>query len=303
MNEILTPCILQNIIICSTAIIIFVVIASIVKICVVEKRKKELKIVDDNGSSLRGTYIFLSSVVVSIAVIIFSYSFYMKDIVLDFMSLASALISIILAVITIIYSFVVNGQTTGQIDKLVSTAKKLKDSADEVKKVPDSLKETNNNLQKEVQLLHDHLDTIITKINETIHEIKGKEQDYKVVSGRTVTNFKKDVIDNFNKTNSKAGVIFIYLCHKVEETKQPCELSELFPKEIVMHYFGYITALNAIGFTKVDVDFKTKAITSAKVVPNVFDGVLNRIKSESSNEFMKTYKQKIDDYFSGCDIK
>ena len=300
MNEILTPCILQIIIICCTAIIICVVVASVIKICVVEKRKKTLNIKDPKGSSLSGTYIFLSSVVVSIAVIIFSYSFYMEELVLDFMSLASALISIILAVITIIYSFVVNGQTTGQIDKLISASESLQETADKVENITDSYKQTADDLQGNVRILQRNLKLILERLDTAITYMQGKEGDYEVTKSSLLRDTELNpIIDKFNNSNSNAGVIIIYICSKVQETNMPCNLSKLFSEDI-MYYLGYIFALNAIGFTVAAVDFSTKTIKSAKVAEKVLDGVKARFKLEAENEFMIEQKQKIDSYFSIC---
>ena len=157
MNEILTPCIVHNIIICSTIIILCVVAVSAFRIHKVEERKKKLEMKDIENGSCLGSYIFLSSIVVLIAVLIFSYAFFANKDVLDFMSLASALVSIILAVITIIYSFVVNGQSTKQVDKLISTSENLRTTVRSVGEVTRLYKESANDLQGDVMILKRNL--------------------------------------------------------------------------------------------------------------------------------------------------
>lgn len=299
MNEILTPCILQSIIICCTAIIICVVIASVIKICVVEKRKKTLKIKDPKGSSLSGTYIFLSSVVVSIAIIIFSYSFYMEELVLDFMSLASALISIILAVITIIYSFVINGQTTGQIDKLISASENLLEVGESVEKATGLYKQTADGLRYNVSLLQDNIERILNRIEKKIDTMSGDETEYEAtIALKEQNKFKDKIIKDFNKNNSNAGAVLIYLCSKIKETGRPCDLKEIFSEENVMYYLGYVIALNGIGFTAADVDFSTRTIKSVDIVEDLVKGAKQRFELEVDNDFMKEYKQKIDDHFA-----
>ena len=299
MNEILTPCILQSIIICCTAIIICVVIASVIKICVVEKRKKTLKIKDPKGCSLSGTYIFLSSVVVSIAIIIFSYSFYMEELVLDFMSLASALISIILAVITIIYSFVINGQTTGQIDKLISASENLQVVGESVEEATGLYKQTADGLRHNVSLLQNNIARILNRIEQKIDTMNGKEEEYEAtVALKERNKFRNKIIEDFNKGNSNAGAILIYLCSKIKETGQPCDLKEIFSEENVMYYLGYVIALNGIGFTAADVDFSTRTIKSVDIVEDLVEGAKQRFELEVDNDFMKEYKQKIDDHFA-----
>ena len=92
MNTILTPCILQTIIICCTIIIITIIAVSAYRIKKGQQRSW-------------GAYIYYASILSIFTISIFSYCFYGNRNVLDFVSLASALISIILAIITIIYSF------------------------------------------------------------------------------------------------------------------------------------------------------------------------------------------------------
>ena len=101
MNQLLTPCIVQTIIICCTIIIIALVILS------------GYRIHKQQAFSSEG-YIFISGILTVLAIAIFSYAFYSNRTVLDFISLASALISIILAIVTIIYSFYTNGRSIGQ---------------------------------------------------------------------------------------------------------------------------------------------------------------------------------------------
>ena len=90
MKNILTPYILQTIIICSTIIsLAFIAVAAY---RVYKKQKRDA-----------GMYMFMSGVVVFVMVMIFSHAFYDNRNVLDFISLASALISIILAVIRFLF--------------------------------------------------------------------------------------------------------------------------------------------------------------------------------------------------------
>ena len=300
MNEILTPCILHNIIICSTIIILSVVAVSAFRIHKVEECQKNNSETEKKSSSCLGMYIFLSSIVVLIAVLIFSYAFYTEKKVLDFISLASALISIILAVITIIYSFVVNGQSTKQVDKLISTSENLQTTVIRVGEVTRLYKESADDLQGDVRILQKKLGLILKRLDTAITYMQGKEGDYEVTKSSLLRDTELNpIIDKFNNSNSNAGVIIIYICSKVQETNMPCNLSKLFSEDI-MYYLGYIIALNAIGFTVAEVDFSTKTIKSAKVAEKVLDGVKARFKLEAENEFMIEQKQKIDSYFSIC---
>lgn len=304
MNEILTPCILQSIIICCTAIIICVVIASVIKICVVEKRKKTLQIKDPKGSSLSGTYIFLSSVVVSIAIIIFSYSFYMEELVLDFMSLASALISIILAVITIIYSFVINGQTTGQIDKLISTSENLQVAADnameassEMKKTAHEVIKASESYSESARKLDTNIDIIleqIGKVAEAIYsvdeyELKTDAEGKKISSNNT--------IDEFCNNCPNAGLMIIYACMKAEKAKRVLYLRKIFDSDMIMYYLGFVASVQSLGYVEADMDFEKMTLKNI-VVHNDFKEIIPKlIMNRKNNQFVKDLYEKIDQIY------
>lgn len=308
MNEILTPCVLQNIIICSTIIILSVVAVSAFKIHKVENRKRELKLENTENGSCLGSYIFLSSIVVLIAVVIFSYAFFSDKKVLDFMSLASALVSIILAVITIIYSFVINSQTSGQVDKLTTASTSLQEatgksieSIQEMKMAAQQVIKASKTYDSSAQMLDNNIKEILRCIKGISHKV-GADTDYETVGelrdSDELDEFKDVVLSQFNDENSNAGAILIYLCSKVKETEKTCDLRDFFGEDTFMYYFGYIVALNAIGFTAIDIDFTSKTIKAADVVETLIKGAKQRLESESDNKFIKENRQKIDDYFS-----
>ena len=286
MNEILTPYILQTIIICCTIVILSIVAVSAYRIKKVQKRSW-------------GSYIFSASILIILAIAIFSFCFCGNRNVLDFISLGSALVSIILAVITIVYSFVINGQTSGQMDKLISTSENLKSTAESVEEATGIYRQTADGLQFNVKLLQDNIERILNRIEKKIDTMSGDETEYEAtVALKEQNKFKDKVIKDFNKNNSNAGAVLIYLCSKIKETGQPCDLKEIFSEENVMYYLGYVIALNGIGFTAADVDFSTRTIKSVDIVEDLVEGAKQRFELEVDNGFMKEYKQKIDDHFA-----
>lgn len=286
MNEILTPYILQTIIICCTIIIVSLIAVS------------AYRVYQKNTRSW-GSYIFSASILIILAIAIFSFCFCGNRNVLDFISLASALVSIILAVITIVYSFVINGQTSGQMDKLISTSDNLKSTAESVEEATGIYRQTADGLQFNVRLLQDNIERILNRIEKKIDTISGDETEYEAtVALKEQNKFKDKIIKDFNKNNSNAGAILIYLCSKIKETGQPCDLKEIFSEENVMYYLGYVIALNGIGFTAADVDFPTRTIKSVDIVEDLVEGAKQRFELEVDNDFMKEYKQKIDDHFA-----
>lgn len=307
MNEILTPCILHNIIICSTIIILCVVAVSAFRIHKVEERKKKLEMKDIENGSCLGSYIFLSSIVVLIAVLIFSYAFFANKDVLDFMSLASALVSIILAVITIIYSFVVNSQTAGQIDKLTKTSKSLQTAST---KAVESAKDMKNAAQQVVEAskLYDEtaksLDSNIQKILEKVLGIDRKlgTSDNYEDKGNPDSNPKYTDNDysDFCERISFVGCMLLYACYKIEETNIELKIGDVFTNDDAMYHLGFAVALKAIGLISVSIDIDNQTISDAIMPSNLKTHIDERIKNEinDDNEYFIEHKKKIDDYFT-----
>lgn len=258
MNEILTPCILQSIIICSTIIILCVVAVSAFRIHKVESRKKELKMEDTENSPCLGSYIFLSSIVVLIAVVIFSYAFFSDKKVLDFMSLASALVSIILAVITIIYSFVINSQTAVRIDKLTQTseslqtsandaiesAKDMKNAAQQVFNASASYKDTADSLQKNIQTI---LDTIL-HVDQTAEKLLMAQGLNNISNSNALADtMTPDMVKNFVKLSSQRGNVLMYACIKACDQNKPLLLDSIMEDGTFDYCTGFLIAAKSSG--------------------------------------------------------
>lgn len=79
---------------------------------------------------------------------------------MDFVSLASALISIILAIITIIYSFYSNSQSASQVETL--------------NKAAESVKRATTSYAESAESLQDNISKIITAVN----RVEEKQTDY-----------------------------------------------------------------------------------------------------------------------------
>ena len=72
--------------------------------------------------------------------------FYGNRNVLDFISLASAIISIILAVVTIVYSYFINSRSSSQIEQLNRAAL-------DVSRATSSYDESAKSLEKNIQII------------------------------------------------------------------------------------------------------------------------------------------------------
>ena len=305
LNYILTPCILQTVIICISSLIALYCIASIIKslwgkkdnreICPLEKKSNCETCHEKKHLLYKLIVVFL----VFLLVILFSHKFYAYDNVFNFMSFASAIISIILAVLTIIYTYFTQGTTS-------SAAEKIEKASSEMKQVVKSISNARQTYDDSAETLNDNVKDILRRIKGISHKV-GADTDYENVgelknvdagTSNEVDEFKEEVLTEFNKGNSNAGVIILYLCSKVKETEKECVLSDIFTDDTIMYFAGYIIALNVIGFTAIEIDIATKTIKSADIVDDLIEGAERRLSGALKNKFIKEYKQKIDDYFS-----
>ena len=112
-----------------------------------------------------GSYIFSSSIFLTIAIAIFSWCYCDNRNVLDFISLASAIISIILAVVTIVYSYFINSRSSGQIDQ-------LNRAAQDVSLATLAYEESAKSLEKNIQIITNAINRVEEKtdiiLNSTI---------------------------------------------------------------------------------------------------------------------------------------
>ena len=281
MNQLLTPCIVQTIIICCTIIIIALVVLSGYRI------KKQLK------QSWQG-YVFIASILTILAIIIFSYVFYGNRKVLDFISLASALISIILAIITIIYSFIINNKSTEQIQSLFTTSNKLQEAATNVERASTQYEVT-------AESLHNNIDRILKKLD-GIEAKVGLDSDYENnIRNAAQVQLAENIIADFVRQSPPAGILIFYACYMQIEKKKELDIKSVFDEDKAMYYAGFIIASNSVGLSQIAIDFDTMTIKNvAGLSAQMNDLITNRITTEigNNNAFVIETKAKIDKYFS-----
>lgn len=273
IEEILTPCILQTVIICGTIVILGIVGVGAYRISKEQQRSW-------------GSYIFSSSIFITIAIAIFSMCYCGDRNVLDFISLASAIISIILAVVTIVYSYFINSRSSGQIEQ-------LNKAAQDVSKASQSYEESAESLQTNIQKILNEIRGIGAKI--------GVDSDYEdTVRSGAKAELAETIITDFCSNTSPAGCLLIYLCGKLAEKKQVCKLADIFAQDVILYYVGFSIALNSIGLATIIIDLDTHSIKSATISPLLLTGISKRLEREieQKNQFVEENKSKIDTIFS-----
>ena len=171
MNEILTPCILQTIIICISSLLALYCIASLIKSLAGKKNNCETC-----HEKKYLSYKLIVGFLVFLLVILLTHKFYADDNVFNFMSFASAIISIILAVLTIIYSYYTNGTTSSSVEKLGNASKKIEGTLITVNEASQSYKESAESLKDNITLILQKLDQQIKDTNKVIADLASSNE-------------------------------------------------------------------------------------------------------------------------------
>ena len=278
MNQLLTPCIVQTIIICCTIIIIALVILS------------GYRIHKQQAFSSEG-YIFISGILTVLAIAIFSYAFYSNRTVLDFISLASALISIILAIVTIIYSFYTNGRSIGQ-------AEKLQEAAEEVQKATKAYSESAGSLQLNIQKILNKIDHVEANTNAIYNNIYNVSDEKGTHSGSKT--------ERFVGQSSKLGTMALYAGILAKDNNKRFPLSIFGQNQNESYCSGYLIASSCINLMEVQLIVENNSIFISvdKYDTNLKDSVIKKIKyyiedpdvDTDNKDFYTKTKEKIDQY-------
>lgn len=270
MENLLTPCLLGTIIVCCT--IIALALVSLVIYQTYKERENKL-----------GTYIFNGSVIVFIATSIFSYLFHGSDKVLDFISLASAIISIILAVITIVYSYYTNSRSAGQVETLDRAAQKVED--------------TNTTLQRNIQKIIDAVNRVERKTDRLLDTNGALGSN----SNNTFKNFDTNkYVKTYINIASPLGVMALYACIKSKDYGVPFSLHLLGNEPVVSYCGGFLIAAVSAGLISANIQFvnNTADVKVSEYIPIVKETVEKWIVTTGKSfDFVPPLKESIDNYF------
>lgn len=285
MKEILTPCILQTIIICCTIISLAMIAVSAFRVWK-EKEKHD-----------SGTYIFITGAIVFIAIAIFSYGFYQSSEILSFISLASSLISIILAVVTIIYSFYTNNRSASQVEKLNEAADDVKVAANDVKAAATSYNESAESLQENIKKIINAIERVEQKTDKLLSDGNASSAGGEnILQGFDVNLY----IANYIKISSPLGIMALYACIKAKEHNKSFRLELLGNDRVASYCGGFLVATISSGIISAIIDFNNNNKVS---VVTYLDNVKTCVEDWLSTavgafDFVKELKGSIDRYFA-----
>lgn len=271
------PCVLQTIIICSTIVVVCLIGVSAYRVYKSQQRSW-------------GSYIFLASALLLLAITIFSHCFCQDRNVLDFISLASALISIILAIITIIYSYYTNSSNSTQIERLNKAAEDVRtataiysDSATELRDNITRIIESINKVDEKT----DEMMAMMSLPSETIQSISRIEP----VSAPQTDN--KNQIHNIVPLQ----IIVVYICTKAKQHNKDWDL-DLLPPSLREYAAGILVTLNSVSLITIKTDHKTvKVMDIHEVLVEKVAPLIDQVVKDPTLPNIQEIKQNIDAYF------
>ena len=323
MNEILTPCILQTIIICISSILALYCIASLIKSLAKKKNNCETCPLENKNNcetcheKKHLSYKLIVGFLVFLLVILFTHKFYADDNIFNFMSFASAIISIILAVLTIIYTYYTQGTTT-------SSAEKIEKTSSEMKTIAGSIKETAQSNDRSAEILRENINKIIdviknveSKTDDIINNLANLQKNpssnnklSEVIVEKISSDVKEEpfdintYVDNYIKISSPLGNIAMYACIRAYDCdRKVFNMKDIFDDKMIAYCGGFLIATTSAGFVQLNIDFDTDNISVrgyANIAKHYITEWFDSFNIGSIPGFIEL-KSKIDSYFD-CNL-
>lgn len=289
MNGILTTGILLTMIGCFTCVVLAM-------IGVLYTRVKT-----DDDKHRRWTYAYSSSIIVFIAITIFSYIFHGSNKVLDFMSLASSIISIILAVITIIYSFYSNNRASNQVGKLDEAINKVDKSVDKVDEAAVKVENATLKYANSAQILHNNIEKILDKlgkVEEKTNYMYELQQNSNILQQVDEPKLINGFVERYIRIGSYLGNIALLACVYSHETQKELtsQMLDSIESNMSQYMYGYIIASSAVGVLQARID--DPKVTVSFVSPSLKNNLITTISQhiqQSPNEKYRLYNQELYD--------
>lgn len=252
-----------------------------------------------SNSAVWAPIVFLSVLFLVVGICMFSFAYSGCSRLLEFMSLSSAIVSIILAVLTIVYSYYTTnsnmknlGKVEEGVDTIIETSEQISKISEQADRLEEMLDELKPYIGSEVQKLSEALNgsgyanSPLNGTDNSGGESLSRPFDY----------------DRFLQTFSPNGILFLYMCVKCSNEKPVVNflsISKIFEQTAVQYFMGILVTLNSLfgmpcivfdydssllKINYIDEDFK-KAIEKSVgllYIANkpLVDFVVNRIEQE-----------------------
>ena len=236
------------------------------------------------------SYIFWGSVVACISVLIYSHCYCGNDKVLDFFSLASAIISIILAIITIVYSFYTNSRSNGQTEILNRAAKDVQEASQSYSESAESLEVNISKIISAINRVEAKTDRIL------IHSLSEGADITNEINSQ---NFDiRKYIKTFIEISSPLGILAMYACILSYDKSTPFHISLLSDADNTMYSAGFLVATAATGIVNSTIDFSTGMVTVVDYVDVAKEDIVEWLNAHTLEKPLQELRSKIEVYFS-----
>lgn len=240
------------------------------------------------------SYIFWGSVILSISIAIYSHCYCENEKVLDFFSLASALISIILAVVTIVYSFYTNSRSNGQIEILNKAAQNVQRASQSYAESADSLDANIAKIINAINRVEAKADKILTQ---ALSEGSGVTNEINPSDHHNNFDIRK-YIKTFIEISSPVGVLAMYACILSYDKSIPFKITMFSDSDNTMYCAGFLVATTATGIVHSTIDFNTGTVNVVDYVKIVKEYIEEWLQSNTLQPPLQNLRNKIDNYFT-----
>lgn len=238
-------------------------------------------------------YIIFGIVLFSVGVIwILSCKGVISETAFQNFSFAASVVSIVLAVVSIVYSMKSGAGLAGSVDILQEAGRDIRENVKALDGLEDHIV---NAVQDGFESLGGKIDTVQNQIEPLLQSANANSQ---VVEGNTSTKFLIDL-----DRNSNYGNVILYICLKAAETKKSWNI-DIMGSENKDYVWGYLVAMSSIQSMKFyyKYDTNTSLVSSCsfgvrKDMPTK-EEVLEHLKTrETYEKMLKSLIEQVDKHF------
>lgn len=235
-----------------------------------------------------------------------------SDSAFDNFSFASTITSIVLAVVSIVYSIQSGLISLGRMNS-------IKDIEDDVKKTLHKF----DGLEKKISK---QLNETVLPINKKLDEVSSRQQEMKEDQTAILSLAKNSHANNNSKSepdtsgrpqfcnnqNSMIGCIVLYMCALSQKYKKPLSSGLKITKDYSNYIYGYIIALSLCEYGNIEFSsdnndvlnstityFNTDFFSNIESIKNEIDQRLQNEQDEENKKAINEMLKEIENYFQG----
>lgn len=210
----------------------------------------------------------------------------------DYIGFAATILSIVLAIIAIIYSFIQTLTTDGAIEKLDKSAKRIEKITDGFMTIQELPNKIDSSVNKLVDISEDFqkIQETVISMQQTVCGIEKSVSDSNVRLGEFVEQFggnstgkidaesldKAKIAEIVTNSTGRYGIAILYYLFLCSEKKISLNLAEFGKKVLNNDNFfktaqGYLAPIRALGLLKIN--FKKKEVIILKELKNAIEAI------------------------------